>query len=351
MILRGNKILVLGAVLITLSQCKKDPPTNIISDPALSEPTPYVFDIPNGFPSITNVPSDNPTTVEGVALGKKLFYDPILSGDNTQSCSSCHATAFGFSDNNKQFSEGIDGDLGDRNSPTIINALWGTSFFWDGRSSTLEDQALGPVPNPIEMHLPWEDAVAKLTAHAEYPELFEKAFNTRNITKEMTAKAIAQFERTFISANSRYDKYLAGNGTITPSEQRGYNLFFSERAECFHCHGTKLFTDNDFHNNGLDATFSDKGLGKVTENPNDNGKFKTPTLRNIGTSAPYMHDGRFATLEEVVEFYSTGVKFPSTIDPLMKNANLSTQEKADLVAFLKTLTDAEFITSALLSNY
>jgi cytochrome c peroxidase len=323
-------------ISILFFQCKKDK-----EEPF--EPTAYTLEKPEGFPDI-NIPLDNPMTVEGIELGRKLFYDPILSADNTLSCAGCHAQNTAFSDSS-QFSIGVDDIAGTRNSPTIINPVWGTSFFWDGRAETLEEQALEPVPNPIEMHLKWSEAVVKLGNHASYPSLFAKAFGTDKITKELTAKAIAQFERTLISANSKYDTRV-----FTDSEQRGFELYFSEKADCFHCHGTVLLTDNLFHNNGLDETFSDLGLGKRTQNPSDYGKFKTPTLRNIEFSAPYMHDGRFKTLEEVVDFYSDGLKYSESIDPLMKNVfregvRLSDSEKVDLIAFLKTFSDTEFLTN------
>lgn len=322
-------------------QCKKD-------DEKPFEATAFQLEKPAGFPDI-HIPADNPMTVEGIALGRKLFYDPILSGDNTLSCASCHTQNTAFSDS-ARFSIGIDKIEGDRNAPTIINPVWGTSFFWDGRAETLEIQALEPVPNPIEMHLEWEDAIPKLKNDTKYPSLFAQAFGTDKITKELTAKAIAQFERTFISANSKYDSKV-----FSDSEQRGFNLYFSEEADCFHCHGTVLLTDNLFHNNGLDSTFSDVGLAKISKNPADNGKFKTPTLRNIEFSAPYMHDGRFKTLEEVVDFYSDNLKYSESIDPLMKNVfrggvRLTQEEKADLVAFLKTFSDSEFLTNPAFSK-
>jgi cytochrome c peroxidase len=345
-------LLFLAFGLIALEQCKKDPPiipasSNTDTVPTTFAATPYTLIIPIGFPTKTNIPTDNPLTVEGVALGKKLFHEPLLSGNNTQSCASCHNQTFSFSDN-QTFSKGIDGALGTRNAQPIINSLWMSSLFWDGRALTLEDQALEPVPNPIEMHQSWSNAIAKLQAEASYPTLFKKSFGTTTITKELVVKAIAQFERTFISANSKYDRWLNGKAQLDSSELRGYNLFFTEKADCFHCHGNILFTDNLFHNNGLDAFPSDQGRQKVTNDANDEGKFKTPTLRNLLFTAPYMHNGRFTTLEQVVEFYSTGLKFSATVDPLMKNVNrggiqLTSQEKLDLVAFLKTLTDSSFV--------
>lgn len=348
---------------LVLSSCKKDPEIPIVT-PDLTDstdlftPTPYNISIPTGFPDMV-IPTDNPMTEEGVELGKKLFYDPILSGNFTQSCGSCHAQEFSFTDNELQFSIGVDNIPGTRNTPSLINAGWNTSQFWDGRASTLEDQALGPVPNPIEMHLSWEEAEKRLNQHSLYPELFKKAFNIDRIDSIHVAKAIAQFERTLISANSKYDQFLnSGQQPIqffTQQEFEGYFIYFTERGDCFHCHGTRLTTDNDFHNNGLDETITDLGLGAVTGNANDAGKFKTPTLRNIEFTAPYMHDGRFATLEDVIDFYSSGLHLSPTIDPLMKKAtqggvNLTSSEKQSLIAFLKTFSDPDFNSNDQFSN-
>ncbi len=319
-------------------------------------PTPKPLTVPPIFDRLLpppTVPSDNPQTVEGVALGRKLFFDPILSGDGTQACASCHQPANSFTDTDR-FSIGIDGLEGTRNSMPIFNTAWNTKnkFFWDGRASSLEAQALEPVTNPIEMHNTWQNAVSSLQSDAEYPELFNKAFGTGNITKELTAKAIAQFERTLISANSPFDKYLLGEGSLTPQELNGFQIFMDEsRGDCFHCHGNEnspLWTDNIFHNNGLDAIITDKGLGNVTGDPNDDGLFKSPSLRNLAYTAPYMHDGRFATLDEVINHYSEGLVYSRTIDPLMKavsrgGVHLTESDKADLKAFLLSLSDPSFI--------
>ena len=311
--------------------------------------TPYTIVSPSGFPTMS-IPENNPMTVEGIALGKKLFHDPILSGDGTQSCASCHLQIGGFSDTNR-FSQGIDGSFGDRNASTIINAGWNISNFWDGRAVTLEDQAFDPVVNPLEMNNTWQNVENTLNASATYKELFRKAFNISRIDSTHVVMAISQFERTLISANSRYDKYLRQELQLTPSELNGYVIFNTEKGDCFHCHGTDMFMDNLFHNNGLDTEpFIDLGLAKVTGLSSDNGKFKVPTLRNIEFSAPYMHDGRFSNLEEVVEHYNSGLNYSSTIDPLMKKLNigglqLTNQEKQDLIAFLKTLSDTDFITN------
>lgn len=306
----------------------------------------------NGFPEMA-IPDDNLTSLEGIELGRKLFYDPILSKDNTMSCASCHQQEHAFSDPSR-FSEGVDGLEGNRNASAIINAGWQTSFFWDGRAESLEKQALGPVPNPIEMHLSWADAVDRIRAHATYPDEFEFVFGTKNISKDHVAMAIAQFERSIISDNSKFDQFMRGEVELNAMEAAGFNLFNSEKAECFHCHGQPLFTDDEFHNNGLEEVFTDYGLSEHTGKSSDDGKFRTPTLRNIEFTAPYMHDGRYATLEEVVNFYSDSIKSSHSVDPLMPNDNggfhLTELEKAQLVAFLKTLSDTTFINNKSFSS-
>jgi len=309
--------------------------------------TPYHIVTPHGFPDMI-IPENNPMTIEGIELGRKLFHDPILSGDGTQSCASCHLQSANFSDTN-QFSTGINGSHGDRNASTIINSGWNNSNFWDGRAITLEDQAFGPVVNPIEMNDTWSNVENKLNYDSEYVNLFKQAFNIDYIDSTHVVMAIAQFERSLVSANSKFDKFYRGEVTMTASELNGYAIFNSEKGDCFHCHGTLLFTDNLFHNNGLDSEpFSDLGLANVTNDVFDNGKFKTPSLRNIEVSSPYMHDGRFTTLEQVVDHYDNGGEYSTTVDPLMKKLgvglNLTNQEKLDLIAFLKTLTDYDYIT-------
>lgn len=301
------------------------------------------------------IPSNNPQTVEGIALGKKLFFDRILSGDQSIACANCHSPTNAFSDDTAT-SVGIDGINGNRNTMPLFNLAWNYSerFAWDGKELSLERQALEPVENPIEMHSNWDNVVERLENHPEYPELFRLAFNTNNITKELTAKAIAQFERTLISSNSKFDNYSLGQATLTDQELNGLDVFLREdKGDCFHCHGTPnnpLWTDNDFHNNGLDAIVTDLGLGAVTGDPNDNGKFRSPSLRNLSYTAPYMHDGRFETLDDVINFYSEGLQNSPTIDPLMKQIDqggvqLSNQDKADLKAFLLTLNDPSFLTN------
>ena len=319
-------------------------------------PTPKPLNVPSILAQLLPppyIPADNPQTVEGVALGRKLFYDPILSGDGTQACASCHKPANSFTDD-ERFSIGIDGLEGNRNSMPLYNMAWNTNekFFWDGRARSIELQAIAPVENPIEMHNTWPNAIASLQSDAAYPELFRKAFGTTIITKELATKAIAQFERTLISANSPFDRYLMGENSLTAQEINGFAIFMDEsRGDCFHCHGNEnspLWTDNIFHNNGLDAIITDRGLGNVTGDPNDDGKFKSPSLRNLAFTAPYMHDGRFETLDEVINHYSEGLVYSPTIDPLMKaisrgGVHLTEPDKADLKAFLLSLSDPSFI--------
>ncbi|AUP79812.1 cytochrome-c peroxidase [Flavivirga eckloniae] len=326
-------------------------------------PSPSPLQIPQLFQEnilAPVIPSNNPQTVEGIALGKKLFFDPMLSADNTQSCADCHASENAFSDADR-FSEGIDGFLGTRNSMPLFNLAWNydEKFFWDGRVFSLEHQAFQPVTDPLEMHNTWAQVEEKLQQHSEYPGLFEKAFGTSTIDSSLVTDAIAQFERTLISSNSKFDKHLLDEATLTPEELNGFNVFMDEaKGDCFHCHGSDknpLWTDNIFHNNGLDATLTDLGLGEVSGDPADNGKFKTPSLRNLAFTAPYMHDGRFATLEEVINHYSEGLQDSPTIDPLMKKVaqggvKLSDKDKADLKAFLLSLSDYEFINNPAFSN-
>lgn len=308
--------------------------------------TPYTLVIPEGLP-LMNIPSTNPLTVEGVALGKRLFYDPILSRDNTQSCASCHLQDFGFTDPN-QFSTGIDGIAGTRNAMPLINLGWQTKFFWDGGANGLESQVLGPITNPIEMHETMANVVAKLNSHTEYPDLFKAAFGNAEVTSQNIMRAIAQFERTLISGNSKYDQYMRGETFLTSQELNGLSLFTDmEKGDCSHCHSLgSTFSDFEFRNTGLDSIPVDEGRYLITLNQGDRGKFKTPSLRNVELTGPYMHDGRFQSLLECVEHYNTGFRYSDNLDPNLTFAvkgRMTQQEMEDLVAFMKTLTDMEFV--------
>ncbi len=345
-------IISLGIILISTA-CRKDVVERSI--------TPYTPDVPSHFPAMP-IPADNPFSVEGVALGRQLFYDERLSRDNTVSCASCHDQGAAFSDNN-QFSQGIDGQFGDRNSMALINLAWQEDFFWDGRDQTLEVQIIEPVITAHEMDQTWQQTINKLSADVNYSNQFFTVFGVQEFDSSHVAKAMAQFLRTLISGSSKYDvMYKYQNSLpLTPQEQAlfnditveewaGMDVFFSLSAgDCLHCHDGALAQVNMFANNGLDANFDDDpGRMAVTGNPNDAGKFKVPTLRNIELTAPYMHDGRFQTLDDVINHYSVGLVESSTIDPLMEFAHqggvqLDGQERNLLKTFLKTFTDESFI--------
>lgn len=326
--------------------CQKDAPQLVFN------PTKASLNLPQFVKDYLGEPaeiSDNTLTNEGIELGRKLFYEPMLSNKQSMACASCHKQENAFTDP-RAFSEGTKkGDFGNRNAMVITNLAWDNNFFWDGRRQSLETQAHDPVSNPIEMANDWKTVVNRLQTDKNYPNLFFKAFGTKNIDSNLVTKAIAQFERTIVSFNSRYDAYVFKNDTsvFTPSEKKGYKLFTTV-AHCNDCHSDVLLADNSLRNNGLDALPKDKGLAEFTKNPNDIGKFKTPTLRNISVTAPYMHDSRFQTLEQVVEHYNSGVKANSPnidehVEPYKKGLNLTAQQKSDLVAFLKTMTDDSFL--------
>lgn len=311
----------------------------------------YPLEITRRLPQV-KLPEDNPLTVEGVALGEKLFHDPRLSINNSQSCASCHERAAAFSDP-RQFSLGAEGQAGKRQAMPLFNLAWEQAFFWDGRAKTLREQVLMPIQDRHEMNETLENAVSKIS---DAQDDFKAAFGSDEITPDRLAKALEQYLLTLVSQESRFDRAARKVATLTEQEKRGLQLFVTEfdpvrglrGADCFHCHGGTLFTDHQFKNNGLDLTPTDLGRMVVTGNGADKGKFKTPSLRNIANSAPYMHDGRFSSLEEVVEHYSSGVKRSDVLDPnLAKHPDtglqLTPEEKSALVAFLKTLTDEEFI--------
>jgi cytochrome c peroxidase len=308
--------------------------------------TPYTLVIPQGLPPM-NIPSTNPLTVEGVALGKRLFYDPILSANNTQSCASCHIQETGFSETT-QYSTGIDGIEGNRNAMPLINLGWQTKFFWDGGANGLESQVIAPITNPIEMHETMANVVAKLNADNEYPDLFKAAFGNAQVTSQNIMRAIAQFERTLISGNSKYDQYMRGEVLLSAQELNGKALFEDmEKGDCVHCHSLgSTFSDFEFRNTGLDSIPVDEGRYLITLNQGDRGKFKTPSLRNVELTAPFMHDGRFQTLLQCVQHYNTEFHYSANLDPNLSFAvkgRMTQQEMEDLVAFMKTLTDTEFV--------
>ncbi len=321
------------------------------------QPVPFVPFIPSGFPALEQ-PGDNMMSIEGIRLGRKLFYDPILSVDSTISCSSCHQQFGSFTDQLAS-SQGVAG-LTSRSSMSLINVGFHYhGLFWDGRSASLEAQALIPVEDPLEMGESWENVVVKLKAHRDYPADFRKAFGierSSHITGELASKAIAQFERSLVSGgNTKYDRFARGEIYLEENEYNGFLMFFDfdpaiPDAECGHCHNAPLFATSDYFNNGLQESvdfegFQDKGLGMFTGKPSDNGKFKAPTLRNIAFTAPYMHDGRFKSLEEVIDHYNSGGKASPNKNSLLYPLKFTESQKADLIAFLLTLTDSTTLTN------
>lgn len=334
--------------------CEKDAPDEGDLTNIPYQPQSVNLELPAHFPDMY-IPADNPLTKDGIQLGRYLFYDPILSGDSTMSCGSCHKPEFNFTDG-KAFSTGIDGFEGTRSSMSLINVGFSQiGFLWDGRAKTLEDQALLPVEDPIELHTTWPEVVRRLKRSTFYPTMFRKAFgihDKREITKELAAKAIAQFERTLVSKDSKYDKIQEGKEFFSDFELIGEGLYFDDDPdlpdfECGHCHNTPLTASDDFFNNGLDYAaslndFKDLGRGGVTGQIIDNGKFKSPSLRNIRYSAPYMHDGRFETFEDVLDHYSGGVKDAPNRDRNLKNLPMDPFYRKALVAFIDTFEDTVF---------
>ena len=311
---------------------------------------PVTMRVPQRFPQL-RLPADNPLTEEGIALGARLFADTRLSVNNTQSCASCHERGRAFADP-RQFSVGAEGLVGKRNAMALFNLAWHEGFFWDGRAKTLREQVLMPVQDKHEMNETLPRVVAKIKDDTGYKVAFKSAFGSDEITSERMAMALEQHLLSITSQDSKFDRAVRKVETLSESEARGLKLFVTEfdparglrGADCFHCHGGMLFTNHAFHNNGLALAPEDIGREGVTGNRADRGKFKTPSLRNIALTAPYMHDGRFKTLEEVIEHYDHGVVRSATLDPnLAKHPNeglrLTIEEKADLIAFLKTLTD------------
>ncbi len=310
-------------------------------------PLPGNKPLPLGLdPAKAIVPADNPITAEKVELGKALFFDPRLSIDDTVSCATCHDPKKGYS-NGEAVATGIKGLKGGRSAPVVTNRLFSAAQFWDGRSPSVEHQALGPIENPIEMALPLDDAIKKLNAIEGYPELFEKAFGDKAITKDRIGKAIATFERTVVSGNSPFDRHEMGDEkALNESQKRGLALFRG-KAKCSVCHTGFNLTDEAYHNIGvgMDAEKPDIGRMAVTKKPEDAGAFKTPTLRDIAESAPFFHDGSAKTLEEVVDFYDKGGIENPTLSKNMFKLNLTDQEKKDLVEIMKAFTGDDRVVS------
>ncbi len=340
------------AVLISCGDSTTSEPTQSVK----LDTTSFILDV-QGLPA-PQLPSDNKLTVQTVKLGRMLFYDKQLSKDGTQACASCHQQKDGFSDI-RRFSIGVENLPGKRQAMTIVNLAWHKrGFFWDGRAASLREQSLKPIQDPLEMNETLENVVTKISSSSSYKEQFIRAFGTDSVSSYRISLALEQFMFTLVSGNSKFDKVMRKEATFTQAEENGRILFNTENdvkgAECFHCHAGFNFTNDKYMNNGLDeeANFTDQGRFTVTNNPRDRAAFKVPSLRNISVTAPYMHDGRISTLEEVIKHYNQGVKQSSTVDPALHfnlepgGLNLSPQAQADIIAFLKTLTDETYLNNS-----
>ncbi len=295
-----------------------------------------LFPPPLGLDEFFGYPEENPLTKDKIALGARLFSDPLLSRDSSRACSSCHSPSRAFSDS-IAFSAGALGRTAARNTPTLVNRAYGGAFFWDGRAESLEAAVLMPIENPNELALPLSELVARLSSSSLYRARFARSFPRDGINPTTIARALASYVRTQRSGNSRVDQYAAGDtSALSPPERRGRELFLG-KARCSVCHAGPTLTDEHFHNTGVSWGAGDVGRERVTGDTLDRGRFKTPTLREIGRTAPYMHDGSKATLEEVVEFYDRGGNPNPNLDPDIKPRRLSPDEKRDLLAFLRAL--------------
>ena len=353
-------IALLCTMAVTLQNCKPNkvtknqPPSDADS---LYTGSQYTIAIPTRFPTLNN-PYKDSLTIEGVELGRMLFYDKHLSLHGDKSCASCHNFLYALSDSGKAKSTNEFGSTV-RNAPALQNLAWASQLFWDGRANSLAGQAQDAYQH--ELGLMVQNAITYLRSDSTYTRLFRKAFGRPgDVTEPKIYKAVQQFVMTAVSGNSKLDKYLRSETQLTASEQMGYQIFLTETGDCFHCHGstdgsTLLMTDNLFRNNGLDSAVNvtdlvDPGRGGITGVSADYGKFRDPSLRNIALTGPYMHDGRYTTLEQVINFYSDSLKLSPTIDLIMllpNHANggvhLSTVQKQALLDFLNTLTDTSFI--------
>jgi cytochrome c peroxidase len=303
----------------------------------------YVIEVPENWPKPIYDFSKNPLSQQKINLGRALFYDPILSRNNTISCASCHSQYSAFTHIDHALSHGIDDSIGTRNSPALMNLAWQKHFMWDGAVNHLDVQALAPIENKIEMDEKISTVVLKLKKSVLYKRLFYQAYGDSIATGERTLKSISQFMLTLVSGNSKYDSVMRRQAKFSDKERNGYNLF---KKNCSSCHQEPLFTTNSFENNGLplDSTLNDFGRYKITKRPHDSLKFKVPTLRNIEHSFPYMHDGRFKKLSQIVNHYTSGIVHSQTLSKeLQKPIVLTSNEKVDLIAFLLTLTDKSFL--------
>ena len=346
-------ILSFAFITWSLDSCKKDTPYNYQS-------TPFNANLPDSILKKygpMHIHNNNNTTIEGIELGRKLFYDTRLSGNNDVACANCHQQQFAFGDQEKQ-SKGVLGALTGRNSPTIFNMGWGMTFFWDGRRNSLEKQAHDPVSNPNEMNGNWKDIPKRLQTDPFYPVMFYRAFGTGIIDSELIVNAIAQFERSLLSFNSKFDQFYYTNDSslLNTAELRGYEIYL-HKGTCNACHTLPLGQMMDFYANvGLEKGISDSGLAKTTGLASDIGKFKTPSTRNLAYTAPYMHNGNFKTIREVLNFYNNDINgntpnIDAHLRPLFTHkGSLTASEINDLEIFLNTLNDPTFIKNSKFSN-
>lgn len=319
-------------------------------DDYLPAPSPLEIAIPANFPPVQYNLSSNPPTEEGFALGKALFYDGRLSSNGAISCGFCHIQAFAFTHHGHTVSHGVNGGQGFRNAQPLQNLAFFKEFTWDGAATHLELQPIIPITSEVEMNETLPNILEKLRNTPHYPTLFARAFGDTDINAERLLKALAQFMVALVSGNSKYDQHLRGEGvSLSPQEAAGLRLF---QDKCATCHAGTLLSDQTYRNNGLplNARFPDEvGRMRVTGRENDFYKFRVPSLRNVARSFPYMHDGRFGTLEDVLDFYSHGLQDNGNVDPLLQQGAgslgiaLSEEEKENIIAFLNTLTDEEFI--------
>lgn len=327
------------------------------SDSVTPDGSAYVFVKPSNFPDAVYTFENNTVTREGFELGRALFYDPILSSDSSVACSNCHQQARAFTDPMHRLSRGVNDTEGIRNAPAIQNMAFQSDFFWDGGVKHLDFVPINAITSDLEMAEKLAHVIEKMQRSKTYPEKFRRAFGTNEVTSQRMLFSLSQFMNLMISANSRYDRYVRNEGEVLSEEEiSGLTLF---KIKCSSCHATDLFTDGSFRNNGLDADFKlDSGRARITEAAEDRGKFKVPGLRNAELTSPYMHDGRFNTLQQVLNHYGQDVVDSETLDPLLRQQNtnsalgiaLSEEEKVKIIAFLKTLTDKTFIQDKRFSN-
>jgi cytochrome c peroxidase len=311
------------------------------------------FQQPDNFPTPVYHFTTNPVTKDGFELGRKLFYDPILSANNTISCGSCHIQTAGFTHHGHSVSHGIFDRLGTRNSPPIMNLAWSKTFMWDGGIFDLDLQPIAPITNHVEMDDSISNVLNRLRNSTQYPALFNKAFGSTEINSAVFLKALSQFMVMCVSSNAKYDSVKRHLAVFTATEAAGYTVY---QTKCSSCHSEPLFTDQSFRNNGLSIpNLNDQGRYNVTLLESDRYKFKTPSLRNLDYTAPYMHDGRFFTLDAVLDHYTSQVQNTQNLDPILQQGNqrgiaLSGEERTQLLAFLKTLNDRSFVTDRRLSE-